>query len=180
MPPPVAASKSIRPKTVAEVFGAAFEPSNNIGMQTKIFTNKFLKWTAREYSTENTVFLLVAEDFRTQPTLGNLMQISDDFILQGAARQINLPAAVRQSLDDKITQLKAIAENGRRIPIAFRIDVAILDECVKEIRKLVKNDSSKRLLANQFDTAFVMNPAQTAEYDSAINFLRTEYQISLA
>ncbi len=153
------------PKTVQEVLGIAFDYKGSISAK-KVFCKKILRCCAREFSTENMLFLLVCEKYRNAPNSGLFNLIYDDFIRPGSPKEVNISSQLRLP----ITTLSQLGDPGS--------SAIVFDAAVSEIYKLFERDSLARLVKAPFASAFTLNDAQQREFDAAVNYLST-YQITL-
>lgn len=157
--------KVIRPKTVAEVLGEAFDYDNTFSINS-FFCKKLLKYCVKEYSAENLLFLLIYEKYQRNPSAALLNTIYHDFISIESQWTLNLPTATHRSIT-------AACNAGD--PFAALIAL----ENVKDNAKINLGDTTGRLAGAQFDTAFLLhNTAQKSAFDTAIAYLKS-HQIIL-
>ena len=178
--------KVIRPKTVAEVLGPAFDYKTGFSARSA-FTKKLLKHSADILVVENLLFLLMCEKYKQSPSAAMFNAIYEDFVKPADASngfdsfstsyQVNLAAHQLKPIEfaRKAWQL-GTALSSLSVPLH---STTTFDAASLEIVKLMERDVFPRLCKDTFDTAFTLTTAsEKSRYEEAINYLRG-YQIIL-
>lgn len=115
-------------------------------LQTEEGTAEFEQQLATEYSHENLEFWKLAREYTNLPDgqrAAEAKRLMDEFVVNGAPQQVNLPATMQAPLVD---QWRAIEKEGTEPP------ANIFEGASKEIFKLMENDTFRRF---QHDTGQV-------------------------
>lgn len=153
----------IRPKTVDEVLGEAFDYLSTLSANS-FFCKKLLKYCSKDFSSENLIFLLMQEKSKKTPSEALLNAMYHDFIPLNSKWEINIPSTKRNTI---------IAEHSTGS--IFALTLALREINVDAIANIDFN----KLRAENFDTAFLLQTApQKEQFDKAIAYLNS-YRIAL-
>lgn len=168
----ISGEKIIRPKTVKEVLGEAFDYKNTMTAQS-FFCKKLLKFCCKGLSTENLLFILICEKYKSNPSVELYRHIYDEFtndattesfLTGGTPRQVNLSGPESLAINTKVATSQS-----------FPVGPTDFDEAVKTIKATLDRDVIPRLIKEKFDTAFLLKtPEQQACFDDAINYLGSQ------
>ena len=157
-------------KTVGEVLGDSFDYVGSMRAGSA-FCKKLLITCAKRYSTENLLFVLMAEKYAKTPNPGLFNHIYNEFIKAGSPREVNISGSERVAL----TVLGNLGDPGS--------SNQVFETSAKEIKNLIKRDMIDTLTvglkAIPFETAFIMSAPEQKAFDEAIVYLKTHQIILL-
>ena len=171
LPPPfVSGFKIVNEKAVKDVLGEAFNYDSAF-IISSAFCKKALIWAAKEFSTENLLFVLICSKYSQSPSRDKFNQIYTEFVVpKKAPRETNLTSA-------QIQELKAVFEAIPTDPPTIP-PMTIFNAAVKNIRAVASGDTLFRLKQSPLSKAFTLTPAQKTVFDDAVSCLRS-YDIVL-
>lgn len=166
--PFVPGHKIANERKLQDVLGEAFDYDVGFNASSS-FCKKMLLWGAKEYSTENLLFVIVCTKYVQAPSRALFNQIYNEFIPATAPRQVNIKSLEFSAL----TAIFNVPETDPPTNPSSTVFVS----AVNTIKALVKSDSLKRMKLKPFDEVFRYGgekPATQKNYfDDAIAFLRT-------
>ena len=157
----VAGHKVESTKTVGGVMGESFDYLGSVRANSA-FCKKLLKWCAREYSTQNVLFLLMCEKYKKNPSTALFNHIYTEFVQSGSPKEINISGKATLALT---TVWKLGCPDAS--PVVFKDAISATTSNV--------GDSITRLINANFSTAFTLPEAsQQREFDAAMAYLKTQ------